>query len=152
MENYLKLGVSNYMKFKDFLSSIGIGSIKVDTVVERPHLEEGETLNGTVYLDGGSGDQEIEYIELLVLRLVEDYREDSDFDFYETPVAKQSLEFAGSVKSKNTVMQQFEIVPDERWELENPNAKLILRTVVHVKNGVNVQDEDEITYGKIGNS
>ncbi|MBT2582143.1 sporulation protein [Planococcus sp. ISL-109] len=140
------------MKFKDFLSSIGIGSIKVDTVVERPNLEEGETLNGTVYLDGGSGDQEIDYIELLVVRLVEDYREDSDFDFYETPVAKQSLEFAGSVKSKNTVMQQFEIVPDERWELENPNAKLILRTVVHVKNGVNVQDEDEITYGKIGNS
>ncbi len=139
------------MKFRDFLSSVGIGSIKVETVVERPHLEEGETLNGTVYLNGGSGDQEIDYIELQVVRLVEDYREDSDFDFYETPIAKQSLEFAGSVKSKNTVMQQFEIVPDERWVLENPNAKLILRTIVHVKNGFDVKDEDEITYGKIGN-
>ena len=84
-----------------------------------------------------------------MIRLVEDYREDSDFDFYETPVAKQSLEFAGAVKSKNSVMQQFEIVPDERWVLENANAKLILRTIVHVKNGVDVQDEDEITYGKI---
>ncbi|WP_232787019.1 hypothetical protein [Planococcus sp. MB-3u-03] len=30
-------------------------------------------------------------------------------------------------------MQQFEIVPDERWVLENVNAKLILRTIVHVK-------------------
>ncbi|WP_203339585.1 sporulation protein [Planococcus beijingensis] len=135
------------MKFKDFLSSIGIGSLKVETVVEMPHLEEGETLNGTVYLDGGDGDQTIDFIELNVIKLVEDTRDDSDFDFYETVIGKQSMEFAGSVKSKETVMQQFEIVPDERWMLDNPKAKLILRTVVHVKNGVNAQDEDEITYG-----
>lgn len=135
------------MKFKDFLSSIGIGSLKVETVVEMPHLEEGETLNGTVYLDGGDGDQTIDYIELNVIKLIEDTRDDSDFDFYETVITKQSMEFAGSVKSKDTVMQQFEIVPDERWVLENPKAKLILRTIVHVKNGVNAQDEDEITYG-----
>lgn len=137
------------MKFKDFLSSIGIGSLKVNTVVERPHLEEGETLNGTIYLDGGDGEQTIDFIELNVVKLVEDTRDDSDFDFYETVVAKQSMEFAGSVKSKDTVMQQFEIVPDERWMLENPNAKLILRTIVHVKNGVNAKDEDDITYGTL---
>jgi len=135
------------MKFKDFLSSIGIGSLKVETVVEMPHLEEGETLNGTVYLDGGDGDQTIDYIELNVIKLIEDTRDDSDFDFYETVITKQSMEFAGSVKSKDTVMQQFEIVPDERWVLDNPKGKLILRTIVHVKNGVNAQDEDEITYG-----
>ena len=135
------------MKFKDFLSSIGIGSLKVETVVEMPHLEEGETLNGTVYLDGGDGDQTIDYIELNVIKLIEDTRDDSDFDFYETVITKQSMEFAGSVKPKDTVMQQFEIVPDERWVLDNPKGKLILRTIVHVKNGVNAQDEDEITYG-----
>ncbi|MBF6632858.1 sporulation protein [Planococcus sp. APC 3900] len=135
------------MKFKDFLSSIGIGSLKVETVVEMPHLEEGETLNGTVYLDGGDGDQTIDFIELNVIKLVEDTRDDSDFDFYETVIGKQSMEFAGSVKSKETVMQQFEIMPDERWIVDHPKAKLILRTVVHVKNGVNAQDEDEITYG-----
>ncbi|MBD8014190.1 sporulation protein [Planococcus wigleyi] len=135
------------MKFKDFLSSIGIGSLKVETVVEMPHLEEGETLNGTVYLDGGDGDQTIDFIELNVIKLVENTRDDSDFDFYETVIGKQSMEFAGSVKSKETVMQQFEIMPDERWIVDHPKAKLILRTVVHVKNGVNAQDEDEITYG-----
>ncbi|ANU28256.1 sporulation protein [Planococcus versutus] len=135
------------MKFKDFLSSIGIGSLKVNTVVEMPHLEEGETLNGTIYLDGGDGEQTIDFIELNVIRLVEDTRDDSDFDFYETIIAKQSMEFAGSVKSKDTVMQQFEIVPDERWSLEHPKAKLILRTIVHVRNGINARDEDVITYG-----
>ena len=137
------------MKFRDFLSSIGISSLKVNTVVERPHLEEGETLNGTIYLDGGDGEQTIDFIELNVVRLVEDTREDSDFDYYETIVAKQTMEFAGSVKSKDTVMQQFEIVPDERWVLEHPKARLILRTIVHVKNGFDARDEDDITYGTL---
>ncbi|UJF25570.1 sporulation protein [Planococcus sp. 107-1] len=135
------------MNFKQFLSSIGIGSMQIETVVERPHLDEGETLNGTVYFTGGESDQDIDFIELNVLKQIEDYREDSDFDMIEKTVAKQTLEFAGSVKSKETVMQQFEIVPDERWILDMPKSKLILRTVVHIKNGVNAQDEDEITYG-----
>lgn len=121
--------------------------MKIDTVVERPHLDEGETLNGTVYFTGGESDQEIDFIELNVLKQIEGYREDSDFDMIEKIVAKQTLEFAGSVKSKETIMQQFEIVPDERWILEMPKAKLVLRTIVHIKNGVNAQDEDEISYG-----
>lgn len=137
------------MKFKDFLSSIGFGSMKVETVVERPHLEEGETLNGTIYFEGGDSDQEVDFVELQVIKLIDAYREDSDFDVIETIISKQSLEFAGSVKSKDTVMQQFEIVPDERWLVENENARLILRTIVHIREGVNVRDEDEITYGKL---
>ena len=137
------------MKFKDFLSSIGFGSLKVETVVERPHLEEGETLNGTIYFEGGESDQEIDFVELLVIKVIDDYREDSDFNVIETVIGRQSLEFAGSVKSKDTVMQQFEIVPDERWLLDTDKARLILRTIVHIREGVNAQDEDEITYGKI---
>ncbi len=137
------------MKFKDFLSSVGFGSLKVETVVERPHLEEGETLNGTIYFEGGDSDQEIDYVELLVIKVMDDYREDSDFNVIETVIGRHSLEFAGSVKSKDTIMQQFEIVPDERWQLETDKAKLILRTIVHIRDGVNASDEDEITYGKI---
>lgn len=137
------------MKFKEFLSSIGFGSMKVETVVERPHLEEGETLNGTIYFEGGDSDQEVDYVELHVIKLIDDYREDSDFNIIETIISKQSMEFAGSVKSKDTVMQQFEIVPDERWLVETDKARLILRTIVHIREGVDVRDEDEITYGKI---
>lgn len=136
------------MKFKEFLSSIGIGSMKIDTVVDMPHLEEGETLNGTIYLEGGGSDQEIDYIELQVIKVTENYREDSDFHIIENVITKQTLEFAGSVKSKGTVMQQFDIIPDERWLLDNDKSRLILRTTVHIENGVDAMDEDEITYGK----
>lgn len=134
------------MNFKKFLSSVGIGSVKIDTVVERPNLTEGETLNGTIYFEGGDSDQNVEFIELQVVVQIDEYREDSDFQVIEKVVSKQTLEFFGTVKSKDTVMQQFDIVPDDRWILENPKAKLILRTIVHIQNGIDAQDEDEITY------
>lgn len=134
------------MNFKKFLSSVGIGSVKIDTVVERPNLIEGETLNGTIYFEGGDTDQEVEFIELQVVAQIDEYREDSDFQIIEKVITKQTLEFFGTVKSKGTVMQQFDIVPDDRWILDNPKAKLLLRTIVHIQNGVDAQDEDEITY------
>ena len=67
------------MNFKKFLSSIGIGSLTVETVVERPNLNEGETLNGTIYITGGDSDQKIEYVELHVVKQIDEVRDDSDF-------------------------------------------------------------------------
>lgn len=136
------------MAFRDFLSSIGFGSMKVDTVVERPNLKEGETLRGTVYFEGGDSDQEIEFVELQVIKQIDEYRSDSDFSVIETVVGKQTMEFASAVKSKEKTMQQFDIVPDEHWIVENTKGKLLLRTIVHIDNGVDARDEDEITYGK----
>lgn len=134
------------MNFKKFLSSIGIGSLTVETVVERPNLNEGETLNGTIYITGGDSDQKIEYVELHVVKQIDEVRDDSDFQLIENVVAKQSLDFVSTLKSKGTLMQQFEIVPDERWIVENAKTKLLLRTIVHVDNGVDAMDEDEFTY------
>ncbi|MGO1060096.1 sporulation protein [Planococcus sp. FY231025] len=134
------------MNFKKFLSSIGIGSLTVETVVERPNLNEGETLNGTIYITGGDSDQKIEYVELHVVKQIDEVREDSDFQLIENVVAKQSLDFVSTLKSKGSLMQQFEIVPDERWIVENTKTKLLLRTIVHVDNGVDAVDEDEFTY------
>lgn len=134
------------MNFKKFLSSIGIGSLTVETVVERPNLNEGETLNGTIYITGGDSDQKIEYVELHVVKQIDEVRDDSDFQLIENVVAKQSLDFVSTLKSKGTLMQQFEIVPDERWIVENAKTKLLLRTIVHVDNGIDAMDEDEFTY------
>ena len=61
-------------------------------------------------------------------------------------IAKQSIEMMSDDKSKETWMIPFEMVPDERWETGSGNDSLSLRTTFHLKNGVNVQDEDEINY------
>ena len=133
---------------KKFLSTIGIGSMKVDTVVDKPTIDHGETLSGKIYIDGGQSDQHIEYIKLEVLKRSEGHREDSDFDVTNDCVAKHTIEMVGSVKSKETRMVPFELMPDERWESQDSNVKLFLRTSVHIVNAVDVQDEDEIVYGK----
>ncbi len=133
---------------KKFLSTIGIGSMKVDTIVEQPIIAHGEALSGTIYIDGGQSDQMIEYIKLEVFKRIEGVRVDSDFDVTEDCVAKHTIEMVGSVKSKETRMVPFELMPDERWDSNNEDEKLFLRTSISILNAVDVQDEDEIVYGK----
>lgn len=131
---------------KKFLSTIGIGSMKVDTIVDQPDLAHGESLSGKIYIDGGQSEQMIDFIKLEVIKRSEGHREDSDFDVTNDVVAKYMIETIGSVKSKETRMVPFEIMPDERWEYDKDQAKLFLRTSVHITGAVDVQDEDEIIY------
>ncbi|MCM3088720.1 sporulation protein [Bhargavaea ginsengi] len=131
---------------KSFLSKIGIGGLEVDTVVDNQTLEEGEVLNGTVYIDGGDADQIIDYITLEVF--VRIHREDamSDFEDVDKTLTKHSIELIGDSKSKETRMIPFEIVPDDRWLINKDNEKLLLKTTVHIENGVDAYDEDEFHY------
>ena len=131
---------------KKFLSTIGIGSMKVDTIVDQPDLAHGESLSGKIYIDGGQSEQMIDFIKLEVIKRSVGHREDSDFDVTNDVVAKYMIETIGSVKSKETRMVPFEIMPDERWEYDKDQAKLFLRTSVHITGAVDVQDEDEIIY------
>jgi len=133
---------------KKFLSTIGIGTMKVDTIVDQPIIAHGEPLTGTIYISGGQSDQLIDYIKLEILKRTECYRDDSDFDVTNELVAKHTIEMVGAVISKETRMVPFELMPDDRWESDAENVKLYLRTSVHIINAVDVQDEDEIIYGE----
>ncbi|WP_040228608.1 sporulation protein [Bhargavaea cecembensis] len=132
---------------KSFLSKIGINSLQVDTVVDNQVLEEGETLNGTIYIDGGDADQVIDHLTLEVLIRTHEYKPDSDFDTVDRTITKQSIELLGDVRSKETRMIPFEVVPDERWQVDKEKSKLILKTTVHIAGGIDGHDEDEISYG-----
>ncbi|WP_019415475.1 sporulation protein [Paenisporosarcina sp. TG20] len=134
--------------FEKFLSTIGIGSMKVDTVVDQSKIAHGETLSGTIYIDGGQSNQVIESIKLEVLKRTEGHREDSDFDVTDVCIGKLLIDTVGSMKSKDTRMVPFELIPDDRWSSEESNVKLYLRTTVQILNAVDVQDEDEIVYIK----
>ena len=52
--------------FNKVLSSVGIGAAKIDAIVDNPELAPGETLTGTVQLQGGKAEQSINKIELHV--------------------------------------------------------------------------------------
>lgn len=139
------------MGFRKFLSSIGIGSMSVETVVETPNVVGGDPLLGSIYIEDNESGQEIEFIELIVLKRLERYSEYSDFEVVDKTVTKQTLEVAAGFNSKDAHILDFQLVPDERWQTEQENEKLILRTVVHILNGVDCSDEDEITYDRADN-
>lgn len=124
---------------RQFLSTIEYGAMTVNTNVDGPNVAFGETLSGTVYIEGDNSDELVDYIVIELLK-----RSETD----EGIIAKQSIEMMSDVKSKETWMIPFEMVPDERWESESEahTPTLILKTTVHLKNGIDVQDEDEITY------
>ncbi len=124
---------------KQFLSSIVYGTMTVNTIVDGPNIAFGETLSGTVYIDGDNSDELVDYIVIELLKRLE---------ANEVIIAKQSIEIMSDIKSKETWMIPFEMVPDERWESESEAniQTLILKTIVHLKNGIDLQDEDGITY------
>jgi sporulation-control protein len=131
---------------KQFLSSIGYGAMKVDTIIGSPNIAFGENLNGTIYIEGGDSEQLVEHIEIELMKRTSEEKEDSDFSIHDKTITKQSFEMVSTVKSKATHMIPFELVPDERWETLSENEKLILRTTVFILNAVDIHDEDEITY------
>ncbi|MBO0600237.1 sporulation protein [Sporosarcina sp. E16_3] len=124
---------------RQFLSTIEYGAMTVNTNVDGPNVAFGETLSGTVYIEGDNSDELVDYIEIELLK-----RSNTD----EVIIAKQSIEIMSDIKSKETWMIPFEMVPDERWESESEaqTQTLILKTTVHLKNGIDIQDEGEITY------
>jgi len=124
---------------RQFLSTIEYGEMTVNTNVDGPNVAFGETLSGTVYIDGDASDELVDFIVIELLKR-------SEID--EVIIAKQSIEIMSDIKSKETWMISFEMVPDERWESESETRiqTLILKTTVHLKNGIDIQDEDEITY------
>ncbi|MFJ7935969.1 sporulation protein [Sporosarcina sp. NPDC096371] len=122
---------------KQFKSTIEYNEMTVNTNVDGANVAFGETLSGTVYIEGEASEELVDYIEIALLR-----RLAAD----EGIIAKHSIEMMSDMKSKETWMIPFEMVPDERWETESDVRILILRTTVYLKKGVQLQAEDEITY------
>lgn len=124
---------------RQFMSTIEYGAMTVNTNVDGPNIAFGETLSGTVYIDGDESDELVDHIVIELLK-----RSETD----EVIISKQSIEIMSDIKSKETWMISFEMVPDERWENETEaqTQTLVLKTTVHLKSGIVIQDEDEITY------
>ncbi|WP_342504987.1 sporulation protein [Sporosarcina sp. FSL K6-2383] len=122
---------------RQFMSTIEYKEMNVNTNIDGPNVAFGETLSGTIYIEGEASEELVDYIEIALLK-----RSVVDEDI----IAKQSIEMMSDMKSKETWMIPFEMVPDERWEMEDEERTLMLRTTVYLKNGVHIQDEDAITY------
>ena len=126
---------------KRFLSSVGIGAAKVDTVLPKTTLKAGETVEATVEVRGGSTDQEVDQIYFAL--------ETS----YRTEDGRKT-----AVVDKFQLAESFTIEPDEERsfdvEIEIPleTPVTVGHTDVWVETGLDVDwalDPDDTDYVEI---
>ena len=129
---------------KQFLSSIGIGHVKVDTVVRNPKISQGDVIEGEVVLKGGMADQPINNIQLLLLLKYEEDKQDSDFSFHERNIETITLNKIGTIHAgeEKEISFQFPTQPDH--PLTSEVNQTVLRTTVDIPQAVDPTDEDTI--------
>lgn len=110
--------------------------VKIDTIVDKTDLIEGEILTGKVYV---TADSDIENIDCIILRALKKSGDTTQI------IGKSSVELVGSVHTKGTEFVDFEIVPDDRWACDDTD-EIIFETVVVFLDGTETKDEGVITY------
>jgi sporulation-control protein len=134
--------------WKDFLSSIGIGNIKVDTLVEHPTLTPASELTGEVVIEGGLSDQEVNKIVLTVFIRTDDYRKDSDFSYHEKELHGFALDNIGVVKAEEVKRIPFKFSLAKDHPVTDEKTETFLRTTVDIPQAVDPTDEDSIKIVK----
>lgn len=110
--------------------------VKVETVIEKTEILEGETLTGSLYINFVE-EEVIDWISLQVYRAAAQTAP--------VLIGKHSVEPIGNVHSKETEIISFELIPDERWVCQ-PHERLIFKTLVQFLDGSKWDDEGIISY------
>ncbi|OIU71454.1 sporulation protein [Rossellomorea aquimaris] len=127
-----------------FLSSIGIGHVKVDTVVSKAEIKQGETIHGEVILEGGKADQPINEVSLVLLHKYEEDKEDSDFSYHEKELNTLILNEIGTIKAGEKKTIPFQFPTESSHPKTDDTNETVLRTTVDIPQAVDPTDEDGI--------
>ena len=119
-----------------WFTTMECNGVKVDTIVDKTDLIEGEILTGKIYV---TSDSDTEKIDCILLRVLKKSEESNQI------IGKSSVELVGSVHTKGTEFVDFEIVPDDRWACDDTD-EIIFETVVVFMDGTEIKDEGVITY------
>jgi len=131
--------------FKNMMASIGIGSAKVDTVLEVSYsgIRPGDEINGRVIVTGGAVPQQINGIELLLMTSF--IKEVSDQKVRENAaIARLPLRTAFEVKAGGKEEIPF------RWQLPVTapitagGTQIWLKTALDIASSLDASDEDYI--------
>ncbi|MDP5273956.1 sporulation protein [Chengkuizengella axinellae] len=132
---------------KKMLSSIGIGSAKVDTVLNNDEFVPGDIIEGVVHIEGGKVEQKIEDV---YLSIVTTYTEEREINDNEVDLTKQA------VLNKIKISEPFTIGKGEKKEFpvqiqlpyDTPltigKTKAWIQTGLDIDNAVDPSDRDSI--------
>jgi len=138
--------------FKKMLSSIGIGSAKVDTILQEEQFIPGSTVESIVKIFGGKTEQQIEdlYFSLQTSYSDIDTYEDEDGELIETEVKKIAILDQFKISEPFIIQAGEEIDIPVSFQLPyyTPltvgDTKVWLSTGLHIKRGKDPSDKDYI--------
>ncbi|WP_204555292.1 sporulation protein [Bacillus ectoiniformans] len=130
--------------WKDFLSSIGIGSVKVDTIIPKSEVKPGELIEGEVVINGGQAEEPISKVTLQLLLRYEEVREDSDFSYHDKEIKEVVLDVHRNIEVDEEKRLPFQMELPKDHPLTDEENQTFLRTIVDIKQSVDPTDEDEI--------
>ncbi|OLN21593.1 hypothetical protein BTO30_14010 [Domibacillus antri] len=130
--------------WKEFFSSIGLDSVKVDTVIHDKHAEPRDTIKGEVRIQGGLADEIIDKIIVLLYLQYEEVHEDSDFSWHDKHIEEVTIDVKRNIKSGEQDQVPFTIMIPQNAEKTDEKHKWYLKTTVVIPAAVDPTDEDEI--------
>jgi sporulation-control protein len=128
--------------FGKIFASVGIGSSKVDTILESNEVVLGNPLDGYILIEGGSVEQKIDGINFELLTKIE------------TKLNGNEIKISKTI-SKGRLLESFTIQPNEKKKIEfhinipyhtplsiNSTFPIWLKTSLDIDNAIDPSDED----------
>lgn len=129
--------------FNRFLASIGIGSAKIDTLLEKARYSPGETVQGIVKISGGNVEQRIETIQLSVMT---QYIRESNDQKYTTngEVGRFHVSAPFTLQAGQNLEVPFSFQLPHQTPLTIGRTPVWVKTELDVRGGVDPGDNDKI--------
>ncbi|MCE5168582.1 sporulation protein [Paenibacillus profundus] len=129
--------------FNRFLTSIGIGAAKVDTMLERGRYAPGEEVRGVVKIRGGQGAQHMEGIRIL---LMTQYTREADCirQCIHCELQRYDISEAFTIDANETRDVPFSIVLPPQTPLSIDNTPVWLKTELDMTSALDPTDNDRI--------
>ncbi|WP_138754901.1 sporulation protein [Paenibacillus sinopodophylli] len=129
--------------FNRFLASIGIGSAKIDTLLEKPRYSPGEEVRGIVKIQGGNVEQRIETIQLSVM--TQYIRESNDNKIKQNgEVGRYHVSAPFTLKPNEQREVSFSFQLPHQTPLTIGHVPVWVKTELDVRGGVDPGDNDRI--------
>ncbi len=129
--------------FKNVLARIGIGGTKIDTILFDQSVRIGEKIKGEVQIFGGTVEQQIKEIFLVLNTKVE--KEVDDNTYYVTvPVHRLHIPLSTVVKPGEKQVVPFELEIPFHSPISFGKVKLWIQTEAEILSAIDAQDQDMI--------
>ncbi|MCG7384638.1 MULTISPECIES: sporulation protein [Paenibacillus] len=129
--------------FKKMLASVGVGAAKVNTELDTPEVEPGGVLSGTVYIQAGDVEQNVDRIYLTINTHY--IREHDDRKVKETAVVAKYLLTEGFTLQPGTKLEKkFSFDLPENLPITLHSAEVWVETGLDISSAVDPSDRDRL--------